>query len=137
MNPALNKQLHGLLTSTGLGLQKAALVSSYTHGRSESSKDLSNEEAKQMIAYLARVANDHGEASQKMRRSIISMAHEMHWHLPGTQKIDMERLNDWCCVYGFGKKVLNRYSYVELTKLVTQFKIIYNSYISNLKSPKK
>lgn len=132
MNPALNQQLHGLLTQAGLNEQKAALVSSYTQGRSESSKDLTNEEAKQMIGYLANVANVNGEAAQKMRRKIISMAHEMHWHLIGTQKIDMDRLNGWCANFGFGKKVLNKYTYMELPKLVTQFTAIYKHYLSNL-----
>ena len=132
MNPALNKQLHGLLTQAGLHEQKATLVMSYTEGRSESSKDLTNVEAKLMIAHLANIANENGEASQKMRRRIISMAHEMHWHLTGTQKIDMERLNDWCCVFGYGKKVLNRYSYRELPKLVTQFEFVYKDYLSKI-----
>ena len=137
MNPALNQQLHGLLTQAGLHEQKATLVSSYTRGRSSSSKDLTNEEAKLLIAYLAGVANVNGEAAQKMRRRIISMAHEMNWHGPltpegGKQKIDMDRLNEWCIHYSFGKKVLNRYSYQELPKLVTQFEFVYKDYLSKV-----
>ena len=132
MNPELNKQLHGLLKQTGLNPQKATLVNAYTAGRSESSRDLTNFEAEEMIKYLNLTANNNVEASQKMRRKIISMAHEMHWHLGSTQKIDMERLNTWCKVFGFGKKVLNQYTYLELPKLVSVFTIVYNQYLSNL-----
>lgn len=132
MNPALNKQLHGLLTQTGLNEQKANLVTGFTAGRSDSSKDLTNEEAKQMIHYLATKANEHGEAANKMRRKILSMAHEMHWHLTGTQKVDMERLNNWCTTLGYGKKALNKYTYEELPKLVTQFEFVYKYYLSKL-----
>ncbi len=132
MNPALNKQLHGLLTQTGLTPQKADLVSGFTNGRSDSSKDLTNEEAKKMIAYLNSTADIHNEKSNKMRRKIISLAHEMHWHLSGTQKIDMPRLNAWCVKFGYLKKELNKYRYNELTTLVTQFTAVYNSYLSKL-----
>ena len=132
MNPALNKQLHGLLTQTGLKEQKAALVNSFTGNRSDSSTDLTNEEAKQMIAYLNTKATEHGEAANKMRRKIISLAHEMHWHLSGTQKIDMQRVNDWCLKFSYLKKELNKYTYTELTKLVTQFTAVYNSYLHNI-----
>jgi hypothetical protein len=132
MNISLNKQLHGLLTQCGLNEQKAALINSYTAGRSESSKDLTDGEAAQLICFLATKANEHGEAANKMRRKILSMAHEMHWHLPDTQKVDIECVNDWCIAYGFGKKLLNKYTYNELPKLVTQFTQVYKSYISKI-----
>jgi len=132
MNVSLNKQLHGLLTQCGLNEQKAELINSYTGGRSESSKDLNDGEAKQLIYYLSTKANKHGEAANKMRRRIISMAHEMHWHIEGTQKINMERVNGWCTVYGFGKKPLNNYDYNELPKLVTQFQFVYKDYLHKL-----
>jgi len=132
MNPGLNKQLYGLLTLTGLKPQKATLVNAYTAGRSESSIDLTNEEAKELIKELTIIANKNGEACQKMRRKMLSMAHEMHWHETGTQKIDMVRINNWCKVYGFGKKVLNAYTYTELPKLVSVFTIVYKDYLSNL-----
>lgn len=132
MNPALNKQLHGLLNKSGLSTQKESLVHSYTNGRSISSKDLTNDEAKNMIGYLNGVVNVESFASNKMRRKIISMAHEMHWHLPGTQKIDMVRLNDWCVKFGYMKKELNKHAYKELPTLVFQFEAVYKSYLSDL-----
>jgi hypothetical protein len=132
MNPALNMQLHGLLNKAGLMPQKADLVTSFTKGRSESSKELTNDEAKEMITYLTSITDASDAASQKMRRRIISMAHEMHWHLPGTQAINMQRLNEWCENFSYDKKKLNAYTYNELPKLVTQFKIVYKDYLSKL-----
>ena len=100
--------------------QKATMVSGFTAGRSDSSKDLSMSEAALLISHLKSQDPDEQKA-EKMRRKIISMAHELHWHQPGAVQIDMKRVDGWCKTYGFGKKGLNSYSLAELPKLVTQF----------------
>ncbi len=136
MNHAQNKALHYLLNNRGLIPQKEMLVLSYTNGRSRSSKDLSFQEAGELISYLKTLDHSH-----KMRRKIISMAHELGWHLPpspngegkGVRRIDMNAINEWCKKYGFGKKELNEYTESELPKLVTQFQNgPYKYYISHL-----
>jgi hypothetical protein len=132
MTPADNKQLYALLNKTGLTADKANLVAGFTEGRSESTKDLTYFEARAMIRWLQVKAELHEDGSHKMRRKIISMAHEMHWHLSGTQKVDMKRLNDWCKTYGYLAKELNKYSYKELPMLVSQFKIVYDKFLKKL-----
>ena len=132
MNPQLNKQLHSLLNATDLTGQKSNIVHGFTDGRSDSSKELTNGEAEKMIKYLQSITANKDEVSNKMRRKMISLAHEMHWHLPGTQKIDMQQLNGWCCKFGQFKKELNKHSYDELTKLVSQFNQVYNHFLKKI-----
>ena len=132
MNNAFNKQIHALLAKANVMEQKAAIVSSFSNGRTQSSRELSHAEAFEMVKWLLTQVTDTTPCSHKMRRKIISMAHQMHWHLPGTQQVDMPRLNTWCNTFGFGKKKLNDYTYAELPKLVTQFTFVYNEYISGL-----
>ena len=128
IQPQQSKLLHTLLNSTGLVPQKKNLIMGFTGGRSDSSKDLTYQEAGALITYLK-----SQDAAHKMRRKIISMAHEMGWKIPGTNKIDMNAINEWCKKYGFGHKLLNEYKEAELPKLVTQFENgPYKHYISNL-----
>ncbi len=132
MNGRLNKEFHGLLTSTGMAPQKATLVAAFTNGRSESSKDLNDYEAIELIKYLKGQKPGTDDASQKMRRKMISLAHELHWHVPGTGKVDMERLNNWCRSPGKYKKELNAHNYTELVSLVSQFKIVHQKFLNKL-----
>ena len=108
--------------------QKAAMVNGISCGRVESTRDLTNDEADALINHLKALEPGH-----KMRRKIIRLAHEMHWHLPGTKKINMERINGWCQQFGYLHKALNEYTNDELPKLVTQFEQgPYKHYLSNL-----
>jgi hypothetical protein len=132
-----NARLHQLLNQTGLTDDKKALVLSYSSKNSDSSKDLLDTEARALIRHLeGMVRNPDGPtekalAADKMRRKILSLAHEMRWELPGG-KVDMQRVNEWCQSYGFGKKTLNEHSYDELSKLVTQLKIVYQKFLEEL-----
>lgn len=136
-----NRRLHKLLNDAGIsGEDKRALVSGFTNTRTTSSREMLMVEAQQMIKHLEGALDvvataptpEHEEASDKMRRKIISLCHEMRWYIEGTSKVDMARLNGWCQARSFGKKVLNQYSYDELTKLLTQFKIVYSKYLLDL-----
>lgn len=128
MNHAQNKALHGLLNRTGLMEQKEALVMAFSNGRVKSSRELAFQEAGALITHLKSLDKSH-----RMRRKIISMAHELGWKVPGTKKIDMNAINAWCEKYGFGKKELNQYTEQELPKLVTQFQNgPYKHYLHNL-----
>lgn len=122
------RTLHALLNNNKMMGQKAALILGFTDGRSESSKDLTYQEAGALINHLKSIDSSH-----KMRRRIIKMAHEMGWKLKDSSKIDIERVNEWCVKFGYGHKPLNDYSPVELPKLVSQFEFgPYKHYISNL-----
>lgn len=136
--PHQNKYLHKLLNDLNLMDVKPELVASFSGKDSSSSKDLLYVEADHLIRYLERQSSgtlptpEEEEASDKMRRKILSIAHEMQWKLEGG-KVDIARVNAWCQTKGFGKKVLNDYSHDELTKLVSQFKIVYRKHREELK----
>ena len=98
---------------------KQMMVSGFSNGRCTSSKDLYMDEAALMISHLKSMDPDEATA-EKMRRKIISMAHEMHWETsPG--RADMKAIDTWCRKFGYLKKSLDNYHYRELPKLVTQF----------------
>lgn len=137
MNHAQNKMLHGLLNKTGLMADKANIINGITKGRTESSKELSFDEARLMITWLKTQASPRpspkgeGDAANRMRRKIISMAHEMGWHnlVNGKWQIDMRSLNNWCLQHSYLKKELNKYATTELPKLVSQFEQVYKSFL--------
>lgn len=143
MNHAQNKMLHGLLNKTGLMADKASIVSGITKGRSESSKELSFDEARLMITWLKQqpiplrqaqggiLRQAQYDSANLMRRKIISMAHEIGWHnlVNGKWQIDMRSLNNWCLQHSYLKKELNKYTTDELPKLVSQFERVYKSFL--------
>lgn len=102
--------------------QKGIIIAGFTGGRSSSSKDLTSAEGIEVIRHLKSMDPDEKKAD-KMRRKLISMAHELHWHKPGTAIIDMRKVDGWCKKFGYLKKGLNSYTLAELPKLVTQFEL--------------
>lgn len=134
MNASNNKRLHVLLSQTGLMAQKANMVFGFSAGRTESSRQLTEAEMKGLIMYLEQQKSGRqiNDSANRMRRKVISMAHEMHWHLSGTVKIDMIKINTWCIKYSYLHKKLNDYSLTELPKLVSQFESVYKDYLNRI-----
>jgi hypothetical protein len=132
ITPSQLKIIHTLFNKIGNAPHKKDIIAGFTNGRSESSKDLYFDEATDLIKYLKNFDNE-AISAERMRRNIISMAHELNWKLPDTGKIDMKRVNGWCEKFGYQHKPLNNYTYEELPKLVTQFKNgPYSHFIKNL-----
>jgi hypothetical protein len=125
------KCINSLLSKLHLRERKTELVLGSSGGRTQSTKELTLDEAKALISYLK--SNDPEELkAEVMRKKMISLAHEMNWHLPGTNKVDMKRLDGWCKSFSSLKKSLNNHTYKELPALITQFQKVYSSYLSNL-----
>lgn len=125
--PGNFKQLMAMLTKTNLQGRRHAIVWDYSKGRTESSKELTYSEINDIIRDLEKGFKELDRAD-KMRKKIISQAHEMGWELTG-HKADMARINAWCEKFGYLHKPLNNYSYTELPLLVTQFESVYTSFI--------
>jgi hypothetical protein len=129
MTPGQNKRIHALLGKAGLMDEKAALVKEYTNGRSESSKDLSELEAKGLIWHLERLvpATKAAPSSEQvsmmaMRRKVFALGYNLGW----IDKADGGAFNA-LVLAGVAKKlktnrpgVLNHYSATELRELITQ-----------------
>ena len=110
--------------------QKESIISGASSERTTSTRQLTSNEAIDLIKYLKSQDPDEQKA-EKMRRKIISMAHEMGWKLPGGT-ISMTRVDFWCIKYGYLHKKINQYTYTELPKLVTQFETVYQSFLNTL-----
>lgn len=141
ITPPQNRRLHQLLNDAGIsGDDKKALVHEFTNKRTTSSREMLMVEAQNLIHHLEGALGlrdnaptpEQEEASDKMRRKMISLCHEMRWYVAGTDRVDMARLNGWCQARGFGKKLLNQYTHDELTKLLYQFRKVYATYLTDL-----
>lgn len=137
MTTSFNKQIHALLTQTGLATQKASLVFGFTQGRSESSKDLSDGEAIDFINYLRKqpgaiaLRQAQPDSADKMRKKIISLAYEMHWAKAGDWRAAVAAIDSFCMGNkSLFKKALNGHSYKELVQVVSQFEMMYKKYLN-------
>jgi hypothetical protein len=128
--------IKGLLTQLRLIDDSAGYAKQYSNNRTEHIGELTMPEANQLIKNLMPTAkagqpNEHtakAEACNTMRRKIISMAREMGWnqhnHATGKLQANMERIEGWCIHHGYLAKGLNKYSFDELPKLVTQMEYV-------------
>lgn len=134
MNYTKNKSVHWLLTQTGMMAQKESLVSSFTQGRTTHSSQMNDAEADELITWLRSQAKPSVNPANKMRRKILSMAHEMGWHTlqNGRYVADMHRINEWSLKYGYLHKPFNHYRHKELPRLVTQFENAYKTFINKV-----
>lgn len=133
MHSTLNARLHLLLAQSGKRQHKKELVFSFTSGRSESSRGMTDQEARDMIAYLEGSVTALDPAD-RMRKKIISMAREMGWEkrVAGKRIADMDRIKAWVMKYGQFKKPINEYEINELPALVTQFEKVYKDFLNRL-----
>lgn len=131
-------RLNAMLKLLNKQAYKIDYIVDVTNGRSQSSKDLTDQEYSSLMNILKKEAEPiqvkYNEAGNRMRKKILSICHELGMHLQGTTKIDMQAVNKLCRDRGMFKKDLNKHSNAELPKLVTQFEAILNSYY---KSPAK
>ena len=131
INPGQLKALNTLVSKLGINKEeKAIMVSGFSGGRCASSKELFSDEANDMIKHLKELDPEEAKAD-KMRKKIISMAHEMNWRVNG--KVNMQAIDTWCRNYSYLKKSIDRYTYTELPKLVSQFQSVYYHFLKSLK----
>lgn len=116
---------------------KAALIAQYTGSPDKTStRDLSYSQAYELIKDLQESKNQSPvhQRSDKMRKKIISMAHELGWQYYSENRsklcADMNAINAWCIKYGHKHKNLDDYTYVELPTLVSQFEQMYKGEIA-------
>ena len=126
------QRIHALLPKTVKNDKelKAELIAQYTGNPSRcSTTDLNVHQATSLIGFLSNKKLEESEAANKMRRKILSICHEMDWHVEGDQ-LDWNRITAFNVKYGPGKKAhLNSYSNSELRILVTQYeKVLEHNY---------
>lgn len=105
----------------------------HSDGRTDSLTALTYHEVNSLINALKTAQGIPTDTpAEKMQRKIISMAHEMRWHLPKTIKVDMKQVNDWCLNKSGFKKTLKDLNYQELPAAVTRFEMLYAGYLKAL-----
>lgn len=138
-----------------LGIDKAAkmeLVMQYSFTGETSSRYLTFNEANELISNLARLIpqsrnamNSENEGKRKMLGKLFYYGHEMglitspHFARHGSHAVrtesgkqakkDYSRFHDFIEKKGYLKKNLNRYTFEELQKLVSQVENIYRDFL--------
>jgi hypothetical protein len=132
ITPGQIKIINTIISVRNLKEYKEDMVRAFSDGRVSSTTGLTYAEADALIKHLNADKTADFEKGHKMRGLILSMAHELHWHIPGTNKIDFKVLNNWCVKFGYLKKKIDAYTYAELPKLVTQFRNMHADFIKKL-----
>lgn len=123
------RALHAQLNALRMMDDKVAILKTITDNRTGSARELTDAELQKAVDHLSQY-RPKPKPGDKMRKAIISMAHEMGWRVAG--KADMQRINNWCVASGKFHKRLNDHSLTELTALVSQFKIVYEKHLKTL-----
>lgn len=146
MTPATKQQIIAVNTCLyrhNLMHDKANIISSFTNGRSTSSKDLTVQEANELLAAFNTKPAIDDDPRSPMIKKLFKMAHQLGWikkHTVATncglfEKNDNSQLYGWVLKYGYLKKELRAYTYSELPKLVSQLEFgAYKSYIAGSKN---
>jgi hypothetical protein len=149
-----NRVLHTILNAMRVPEDvKRDLIFQFSNGRTQTSVEISSEECQALINHL-NVLQGHPKAeanaslrgerpkaeanaslwgereiSDRMRKKILSICHEMRMQKEGSTKIDMARVNKLCCERGYLHKDLDKYTRAELPMLITQFERMLRDYL--------
>jgi hypothetical protein len=129
MTPKLNSTLHALLGETELMSQKGNLIAGMTKGRTESSKEMTDFEARELIAYLQSERGKMYVDRDKKRKKLIALAFSIGENTGF--------VIGWAEKYGVNgvKRKFNQYTKQELHLLIDKFqKTVIENRIKN--SPK-
>ncbi|MFT4073024.1 MAG: hypothetical protein QM654_14005 [Dysgonamonadaceae bacterium] len=124
------KLIHVLLRQQGLMEEKENLIHSFSGGRTTSSRELSQVEAKQLINTL-KGATDEPEKRKKIYNTIYALAYEMDIIYGDSEEdvqMNMAKLNVFCRERGTVKKNLSAQSHEEMKRTLRQFRAIYGKY---------
>lgn len=111
------------LTKHGMQGRRHALCWEFSKERTESSKELTDSEALDIITHLE-------GSTIKMRRKLISLCYDILW-VDGSGKADVSRLDNWCQKFGKFKKKLNDHNTGELQLLISQFETFHDKALSS------
>jgi len=118
-------KLHALLHNLGLKDQKADIIYNLTEGRTESSRELTIDEARRLITSLAGY-----DPNERLKSIIFSLAYQagiIYGDTPEDKKMNTAKLNMFLKERGAVKLELNQMHYNELIKTHRQFEAIVKS----------
>jgi len=112
-------KIHVLLSQLKLTDEKQNFVSQFSKGRVKSTRDLTMNEAKEMLQYLSSV-----DPFEKMRRKVFALAYAANiiWgDSPADKRMNAVKLNEFLMSKGTVKKEINKMNDKELIKTINQF----------------
>jgi len=122
------------LKAKGAQVNRRDLIHSFTDGRTDSLRDLDNQEYADFITHMNAVLANYGknvnEAEQRQYKKIIALFCKMGYTIG--DKPDMVGIHSWCVRYGHLHLNLNGYHGPDLTKLVSQAQETYNTFIHGI-----
>ncbi|NBH90339.1 MULTISPECIES: hypothetical protein [Bacteroidales] len=133
--PKQLKMIHTLLSKFGLAGQKENIVLGFSDGRTDSCRDLTMTEAKQLINYLL-----HTDEKKRMIKSIWHLAYKMgiiYGDSFEDNKMNAATLNLFCKSRGTVKKDIDKQELSELKKTHRQFEGMYKSYLNKQNKTEK
>ncbi len=112
---------------------KKSIIAQYTGSINlTSTADLTFKQANELIDLLKPKKNNSFSADADIKRKrIIYYAHKMNWQNEDN-KVDIDRINDWCIKYGYLHKPFMKYTNKELTALVQQFHKVYLAFLKSI-----
>ena len=115
-----------LLNREGLAFAEEEYAMVYSNNRVKDLAELTYAETQNIIAAFVKPSS-----ADKMRRKILSMAHEMHWET-SAGAVDMQRVNAWCNKHTASHCDFNAISLKELPKVVSVFEKMYKTFLKQL-----
>lgn len=123
------KQYHlalGLLNREGLAFAAEDLAFEYSKGRTRNLEKLTHQETQNLFAAF-RVTTP----ATKMKRKILSMAHEMCWEMPNGS-VDYVRLDAWCNKHTPSHTDFNSIPLKDLPTVVSIYEKMYKQFLNSL-----
>ena len=132
------QEIKRLLVKTNLFKKKEEIISYFSVAQRKHIADLTDDEAVKCIDYL----NELDVRGNNMRRKMLSLGYEMHFHEPlsraeeamQSKDLNFRHVSSWCesekCKY---RKPLRSLDPFELEEVVTQFTLVRNSFTQTLR----
>jgi len=124
------KKIHVLLNQKGLIGQKETMVNSVSEGRTQSTKELTFNEARELIIFLSE-KGDESENRRKIFEAVWGIAWKMGIIYGDTEEdyqMNRAKLNLFCRQRGSVKKNIPEMNLFELKKIHRQFEAMYKKY---------
>lgn len=113
------QKINILINKLGLTAHKETLVMSYTRERTTHIRDMTSQEARQLIMYLVRQ-----EPDERKRSLILSLGYQcglIYGNTPEDKKMNIAKINRFLLERGAVKKELHKLNSEELKKVHRQF----------------
>lgn len=117
----------------GMHVERADIIAEFTEGRTESLKDLTVTEYRELTNSLSSLLRNQEvtfDKNNQMRRKVIAILCQCGY--TKDNRADMERINKWCITHGHAHCQLNEYDAYGLTKLVNQAEEMLRKHIERI-----